>query len=119
MRHRGCHETVPDSIPRLCDPAKEALAAKPADEDRCVAACKLLKATTSVNRLRTDPAHFRSVAAALLGSSHHDAEKAQTAVNELFLSVAIRFSRSHLRHTGDETYELHADLRAARGSYSG
>ena len=110
----GVMKRFPDSIPRLCDPAKEALAAKPADEDRCVAACKLLKATTSVNRLRTDPAHFRSVAAALLGSSHHDAEKAQTAVNELFLSVAIRFSRSHLRHTGDETYELHADLRAAR-----
>lgn len=110
----GVMKRFPDSIPRLCDPAKEALAAKPADEDRCVAACKLLKATTSVNRLRTDPAHFLSVAAALLGSSHHDAEKAQTAVNELFLSIAIRFSRSHLRHTEDETYELHADLRAAR-----
>ena len=110
----GVMKRFPTSIPRLCDPAADALAATPADEDRCVAACKLLKATTSVNRLRTDPGHFRSVAAALLGSSHHDGEKAQTGVNELFLSIAIRFSRSHLRHTEDDTYALHPDLRATR-----
>ena len=42
-------------------------------------------------------AHFRATVSALLSSSHHDAEKAQTAINEVFLSVAIRFSRNGTR----------------------
>ena len=59
----------------------------------CAAACALLKCAPSVNRMRSDAAHFRATTQALLRSSHHDAEKAQTAVNEVFLSMAIRFSR--------------------------
>ena len=109
----GCMKRFPSSASEMCAPAHLALAARPADEDRCVAACALLKCTTSVNLLRTDPAHFRAVAAALLGSSHHDAEKAQSAVNELFLSIAIKFSRSQLRAEAD-TFTLHPDLQAAR-----
>ena len=110
----ACMKRFPAATAALCRPAHEALASTPADEDRCVAACSLLKSTMSINRLRTDPAHFRAVAAALLGSSHHDGEKAQSAVNELFLSIAIRFSRSQLRAEGDGHFALHPDLEAAR-----
>ena len=109
----SCAKRFPAVAAELCAPAHQALAATPADEDRCVAACALLKSTMSINRLRTDPAHFRAVAAALLGSAHHDAEKAQSAVNELFLSIAIRFSRSQLR-ADSESFALHPDLEAAR-----
>ena len=84
----------------LVAPAREALAAAPGDEDRCVAACALLKCAPSVNRMRSDAAHFRATTQALLRSSHHDAEKAQTAVNEVFLSMAIRFSRGSVRASG-------------------
>jgi predicted acetyltransferase len=38
-----------------------------------------------LRRYSKDPAHFRAVSAALLGSAHHDEEKAQAAINELFL----------------------------------
>ena len=65
----------------------------------------------SVNRLRSDAAHFRAVAEALLASAHHDAAKAQSAVNELFLSIAIRFSRSHLKGPRGT---LHPELAAVR-----
>ena len=103
--------------------ARDALAAAPGDEDRCVAACALLKCTPSVNRMRSEAAHFRATSEALLRSSHHDAEKAQTAVNEVFLSMAIRFSRgargvgsgayaasrrAHLDATRDALYSLMA-----------
>ena len=50
--------------------------------------------------MRSDAAHFRATTQALLRSSHHDAEKAQTAVNEVFLSMAIRFSRGSVRASG-------------------
>ena len=111
-----CMKRFPSATAELCAPSRDALAATPADEDRCVAACAMLKSTMSVNRLRSDPAHFRATAAALLGSSHHDAEKAQTAVNELFLSIAIRFSRAQLRDEGTAAGAgaLHPDLEAAR-----
>ena len=79
-----CAKRFPSATAELCAPSRDALAATPADEDRCVAACTMLKSTMSVNRLRSDPTHFRATVAALLASSHHDAEKAQTAVNELF-----------------------------------
>jgi hypothetical protein len=70
--------------------------------------------------MRVDPSYFRAVSDALLRSSHHDADKAQAAVNELFLSIAIRFSRSTLRGNvtsgpgADDDFELHPDLAAAR-----
>jgi hypothetical protein len=48
-----CMKRFPASTATLCGPALAALAAKPGDEDRCVAACALLKSTTSINRLRT------------------------------------------------------------------
>ena len=83
----------PAATADLVSSAREALAAGPGDEDRCVAACALLKCTPSVNRMRSDAAHFRATTRALLRSAHHDAEKAQSAVNEVFLSMAIRFSR--------------------------
>lgn len=112
---RGLVERVmkrfPSATPGLCLGAVEALRATPGDEDRCVAACALLKSTMSVNRLRSDAAHFRAVAEALLASAHHDAAKAQSAVNELFLSIAIRFSRSHLKGPRGT---LHPELAAVR-----
>ena len=84
----------PNATASLVSPARDALEQTPGDEDRCVAACALLKMTPSVNRMRADASHFRATTAALLNSSHHDAEKAQTAINEVFLSIAIRFSRN-------------------------
>lgn len=101
----------------LIAPAREALAAAPGDEDRCVAACALLKCTPSVNRMRSDAAHFRATTQALLRSSHHDAEKAQTAVNEVFLSMAIRFSRGSgapVGGVGAYAASRRADLDATR-----
>ena len=111
-----CAKRFPSATAELCAPSRDALAATPADEDRCVAACAMLKSTMSVNRLRSDPTHFRATVAALLASSHHDAEKAQTAVNELFLSIAIRFSRAQLRDEGTAAGAgaLHPDLEATR-----
>ena len=111
-----CAKRFPSATAELCAPSRDALAATPADEDRCVAACAMLKSTMSVNRLRSDPTHFRATVAALLASSHHDAEKAQTAVSELFLSIAIRFSRAQLRDEGTAAGAgaLHPDLEATR-----
>ena len=111
-----CAKRFSSATAELCAPSRDALAATPADEDRCVAACAMLKSTMSVNRLRSDPTHFRATVAALLASSHHDAEKAQTAVNELFLSIAIRFSRAQLRDEGTAAGAgaLHPDLEATR-----
>ena len=83
----------PSVVADLCAPAVRALRATPEDEDRCIAACAVLKTSASVAALRRDPRYFRAVIEALMGSSHHGGDKSQSAVNELFLSIAIRFSQ--------------------------
>ena len=75
--------------PRLCDPAKLALAAKPADAGDAASGARSSRRPRR-RIARTDPAP-PGRSPRRTGTSHHDAEKAQTAVNERCSSIAIRF----------------------------
>jgi len=81
-------------------------------EEAALGAAAMLSGRTCSRLAAADPQHAACLLRALLGSARHQGLRAQSAVHDLFLVLAVRFSRVSLGGCGDVMPAPLAALRA-------